>query len=255
MNSPRLSPQQAAYSFFASHHPKADCVLLAGSFVRGEATQYSDLDLVVLYPELPQAYRESLIWEGYPVESFVHDAQTLHYFFEKMDRPTGFPSLMQMVVEGIEVPKPTIISMAMKILARQVIEAGPEALTEDDLRGRRYRITDLVDDIRAPRSAAELRATGVQLHDALADFYFRSQGLWSARGKTIIRKLRAHSPEFCARFEAAFEALFVAGEARLVIELSEEVMGPYGGVLFAEYRLEAPAEFRIEPQLPFFERD
>jgi predicted nucleotidyltransferase len=37
--------------------PDAQVIFLAGSYVRGEGTPASDLDLVVLYNNLPNAYR------------------------------------------------------------------------------------------------------------------------------------------------------------------------------------------------------
>ncbi len=55
----------------------AAAVFAAGSIVRGEGTAFSDLDLVVVYPRLPCAYRKSFRCEGYPVEAFVHDPETL----------------------------------------------------------------------------------------------------------------------------------------------------------------------------------
>jgi predicted nucleotidyltransferase len=59
----------------------ADVVFLAGSIVRGEGSLFSDLDLVVVYTRLACAYRESFRFAGYPVEAFVHDPETLEYFF------------------------------------------------------------------------------------------------------------------------------------------------------------------------------
>lgn len=110
MTANRISPRKATRLLFEQRYPDADCLLLCGSIVRGEATVTSDLDIVVLYAELPHAYRESLMWEGYPVEAFVHSPSTLRYFFEQFDGPTGFPLLMQMVCESIEVPQATRLS-------------------------------------------------------------------------------------------------------------------------------------------------
>lgn len=67
----------------------ATAVRAAGSLVRGEGTAYSDLDLVVVYARLPAAYRESFVFEGFPVEAFVHDPETLEYFFAEVDYPRG----------------------------------------------------------------------------------------------------------------------------------------------------------------------
>ena len=94
----------------------AAAILAAGSIIRGEGTAYSDLDLVVVYPKIAYAYRESYRFEKYPVEAFVHDPETLNYFFLEVDRPSGVPSLPQMVIEGIEIPGPTDVSRSSKKL-------------------------------------------------------------------------------------------------------------------------------------------
>ncbi|HEY2852428.1 MAG TPA: nucleotidyltransferase domain-containing protein [Gemmatimonadaceae bacterium] len=80
----------------SDRYQHADAVFAAGSIVRGEGTAFSDLDLVVVYAQLPCAYRESFGFGGYRVEAFVHDPATLEYFFLEIDRPSGVPALPQM---------------------------------------------------------------------------------------------------------------------------------------------------------------
>lgn len=62
----------------STKYSEAKVIFLAGSIVRGEGTPDSDLDLVVVYEHLPNAYRESFYYGGFPVEAFVHDPQTLN---------------------------------------------------------------------------------------------------------------------------------------------------------------------------------
>ena len=219
-------------------------MFVAGSFIRGEATAYSDLDRVVVYEALPNAHRESFRFEGFPVEVFVHDSETLNYFFHEVDRPTAVPSLAQMVREGIEVPASTALSRSLKALAIAVIENGPPRLTEEDDRNRRYIITDLLDDMRDPRSYAELIETGAQLCPAIADYYLRTKGLWSAKGKSIPRALERVSPEFNKRYCEASESLFRKGNPAAVIAMAEELLKSNGGLMFEGYRRDAPAAWR-----------
>ena len=219
-------------------------VFAAGSFVRGDATAFSDLDLVVVYESLPNSYRESFRFEGFPVEAFVHDTQTLNYFFVEVDRPSGVPSLPQMVKEGIEIPDSSAFSRSLKALATSVIEMRPPALTPEDDRKLRYGITDLLDDIRDPRSYAELIATGGQLYEALADYYLRKNGLWSAKGKSIPRVLERVDSDVSLRYRESFETLFRRGDASAVIAFAEALLQTHGGLLFDGYRGDAPPEWR-----------
>ena len=235
---------EVAKEIFQLKYPDAELIFLAGSIVRGEGTPFSDLDLVVIYKTLPAAYRESFYFHGFPVEAFVHDPETLNYFFYEVDRPTGIPALAQMVLEGIEIPGPTDLSRTLKRLANVLIESGPPAWKDEDLRKSRYEITNLVDDIRQPRSKAELVGTGTQLYEALATHYLRTQNLWSAKGKSIPKILGQVDQDFCLRYIAAFDELFANAGMEGVIVLADEVLKPCGGFLFDAHRLEAPASYR-----------
>jgi hypothetical protein len=165
-----------------SRYSSARVIFLAGSIVRGEGTPYSDLDLVVIFDSLTAAYRESFYFQGFPVEAFVHDPETLNYFLLEMDRLSGIPALAQMILEGIEIPAPNELSQSLKSLAALVIESGPPALSDQDIQKMRYNLTNLIDDIRQFNSKDELVASGTALYESLADYYFRTNNLWSAKG-------------------------------------------------------------------------
>ncbi len=236
-----------ARAVHAGRYKDAVAVFAAGSIVRGEGTPFSDLDLVVVFAQLPCAYRESFRFGGYPVEAFVHDPATLEYFCLEIDRVSGVPSLPQMVVEGVEIPGPNAMSQELKRRAAAVIEAGPPALDAERERQMRYFVSDLVDDLRAPRGQAELIGAGARLYEQLADYHLRRRGLWSAKGKAIPRVLQQTDPALCVRYSDAFEALFARGVTEEVIRLAEELLKEAGGMLFEGFRLDAPPEWRRPP--------
>ena len=227
----------------AARYPDATVVFVAGSIVRGEGTPYSDLDLVVVYPRLACAARESFRHDGYPVEAFLHDPDTLEYFFDQVDRPSGVPSLPQMVLEGIELPA-NDLSRALKQRAAALIAAGPPPLDAETEARWRYTVTDLLDDLRGARSHDELIATGAELYDRLADYHLRRLGHWSGKGKAIPRALDRLDREFAVRYCRSFDTLFRVDDAREVIALAEEMLRPAGGPLFDGYRSDAPAAWR-----------
>ncbi len=223
----------------------ADVAFAAGSIVRGEGTPYSDLDLVVVFDRLDHAWRESFHFDGVPVEAFVHDPSTLEYFFLEVDRPSGVPTLPNMVVEGVEIPGPTPLSQALKRRAAAIIEAGPPALDEAAERGMRYFVSDLLDDLRAPGSRDELIGAGVRLYEQLAAYLLRRRGRWSAKGKAIPRALRRLDPDLGDAFCDAFTALFAHADSGPVVRLSDDLLREAGGPLFDGYRAEAPAAWRL----------
>jgi len=237
-------PNQVTQEIFERKYPDASVIFLAGSIVRGESTPFSDLDLVVIFDKLPAAYRESFNFQGFPIEAFVHDPETLNYFIYDVDRPSGIPSLAQMILEGIEVPMPNDLSRCLKQLATSVMQLGPPGLKEEEIRKLRYDLTNLVDDIRQPRSRDELVASGSELYAALADYYLRTNMLWSAKGKSIPRILRQANADLCLRYAASFDELFADGRSESVVALVEEILRPCGGFLFDGHRLDAPADYR-----------
>jgi predicted nucleotidyltransferase len=224
---------------YSSRYPGARVIFLAGSIVRGEGTPYSDLDLVVIYDSLPNSFRESFIFQNLPVEAFVHNPETLDHFFYNVDRPKGSCSLAQMVVEGIEIPGPCELSLSLKQKADNLIKLGPPVLSESEIERMRYQITDIIDDMRHPRSKEELVGSGAELYGVVANYFFRTKNLWSARGKAIPRYLKRADQRFYEQFCSGFEELFVAGKTEKIIALVEELLKPDGGFLFDGYRLEA----------------
>ena len=234
----------AAQDIRAERYSDSEVAFLAGSLVRGEGTATSDLDIVVIYGALPNAYRESFRFGPWPVEAFVHDSATLKYFFNEVDRSSGIPSLASMVSEGLEVPESTELSRSLKQQANSALADGPPLWSQDEVDGSRYLITSLVDDLREPRSIEECTASATRLYEALANYYFRSRGLWSAHDKTIPRRLNQIDPDFCARFVHSFSDLFRGGDPGGVIDLAEEVLSPQGGWLFEGFTSTAPARWR-----------
>ena len=121
---------------------------------------------------------------------------------------------------------------------------GPPKLSEEEVHRSRYTITNLVDDIRHPRNGEELVASGTDLYGVLANYYFRTNNLWSAKGKSIPRVLMKANPDLYLKYCNSFDDLFRAGRTEKVIALAEEILKPCGGLLFEGYRSDAPAASR-----------
>jgi hypothetical protein len=211
--------------------------------MRGEATETSDLDLVVVYEQLPHAFREAFVYEGWPVESFVQDPETAEHYFE-YERQRGIPSLICMVREGFEIPRADAFSDALKRRATEIFDVGPPEWDAAEMLLRRYRLTDWVDDIRHPRSSEELIASGASLYADAADFYFRAHKLWSSHSKTIPRRLRELDTAFAEKFTRAFDALFAERRQAPAIALIEELLAPFGGLLFEGFRRDSRPQDR-----------
>jgi hypothetical protein len=201
---------------------------------------------VVLFEALPAARRESFTSHGWPVEVFCHDLETLAYFFDRVDAPDGVPSLASMVVQGyqLRLQAGDVLDRAIT-LARASLTNGPPPWTTRQLTRIRYALTDIRQDIRAPRSPAELTASCAKLHGILADAWFRGAGRWSASGKSIPGALYRADPDFARRFDQAFTQAFAEHDPSHLIALIDVVLEPLGGELFDGASDVAPADWRL----------
>ncbi len=239
----RPSPTEIAKELFADRFKGAEVIFVAGSIRRGEETSSSDIDLVVVYPKLASAYRESFIYKGWPVEAFVHDPETLNYFFREVDAKDGTPALPYMVVEGQAIPDSHPLSFQLKSLADRVLDLGPAKYSEEQLRNLIYGISDLLDDLKSPRNSFEAKTIVAKLHEQLGNFWFRAQGKWSASGKHIPRRMLKLDPSFADKWIKCFDSAF-ADHAEDLIKLTEDVLKQYGGYIFDGYRRDAPQGWR-----------
>lgn len=239
------SPLFVAKELFETRFSGADVAFMAGSVVRGEASTYSDLDLIVIYPQVDFASRESFTHRDWPVEVFVHDPQTIKYFHNRVDALEGKASLYEMIYEGLEVPGPSPMSDNLKEQAARALAEGPRPLTPAEIEDRRYLISFLLDDIREPNSREEMFATSATLYTEVADFYLRSRRHWSASGKSLIRRLKKADAGFARRFFDAFDQLHSQQKPDKLIEVATEVLSEQGGFLFDGYSRKADPTWRI----------
>jgi hypothetical protein len=242
----KADPKVAALALYKRRYPKAKVLFLAGSVMRGQGTAHSDLDIVVVFDRLKQAYRESFHWMGWPVEAFVHDPATIRWFFREIDGRRGHPNLPTMVSEGLEIPGANELSRSLKKLANRLLKTGPLPLSAEDLRSRRYGISDALDDLLAPRNRGEMLATLSGLYAGLADFYLRANGHWSAGGKSIPRQLAKVDWKMARKFKKAFEAAFGSSDARPIIRMADQILKPHGGRLWEGFKRKAPKAWRTK---------
>lgn len=239
----KKNPVEVAKEILKSRYPNAVVGFVAGSFNRGEATAYSDIDLVVVFEKVEFAWRESFIFSDWQVEVFAHDPETLNYFFYEVDGKSGVPSLPFMVLEGTPIPDNHELVFKLKSLADQLLDEKPPAWSEDTIYHQRYYLTDLIDDLRDPRNSFEAHIIIGTIHEMLGNFYFRSQRIWSATRKHIPRRISKINPTMGDEWVKTFEAAY-SGDYQRLISLAEKILKPYGGFLFDQYRRNAPETWR-----------
>jgi hypothetical protein len=224
----------------AQRYPEAKTAFLGGSSIQGKATSYSDLDIVILFDRLDHAYREAFEFEGIKIDAFIHDPETLEYFYSEYDVSTKMLGLPSMIGKGVEFPKKTSFGETLQIRSKALLNSKP-TFSEQDRDTYRFQITDLLDDLKGCLPGShEFFATAGELHRKLTEFILLSRGHWIGSGKILIRLLESCDPkmtEFLFQSFKSFNLDKIEGCVR-------EVLHPYGGPLWVGFRSDAPAKFR-----------
>ncbi|MDN7244007.1 nucleotidyltransferase domain-containing protein [Planococcus shenhongbingii] len=210
--------------------PDCEAALLAGSIVRGEATETSDLDLVVFDNNIMSSYRKSLMENGWPVEIFVHSLTSYQAYFDS-DCQRGRPSLPNMVAEGIVLKDNGMIE-SIKHEARLLLQKGPAEWSAKEAEQKRYFLTDVLEDFLGCSNRAEELFIANALAEQLSEFVLRVNRQWTGSSKWMVRALKRYDDEFAGRFIEAFESYYRTAEKEEVIQLTDAVLNKHGGRLF-----------------------
>jgi predicted nucleotidyltransferase len=226
----KLNPIEAGHKFLDKHFPSCQGALLAGSVVRGEATETSDLDMVIFDKCIRSSYRESLIDFGWAIEVFVHNLDSYKLFFEN-DYKRARPSMPRMVLEGIILKDDGIID-SLKKEAKDLLEKGPEEWSAEIINTKRYFLTDALDDFKGSSNRAEEIFIANTLADLASEFVLRTNRKWMGTSKWLVRSLKQYDEEFANLFVEAFDVFYKTGDKGSVIQLVENILQPFGGPLF-----------------------
>ncbi|SET85214.1 Nucleotidyltransferase domain-containing protein [Salinibacillus kushneri] len=231
----KLEPIKAAQKFINKYFQYCDGALLAGSVVRGEATETSDLDIVIFDNTFSSSYRESIIDYEWQIEVFAHNLNSYRDYFES-DYKRARPSLPRMVSEG-KILKDNGVIESIKCEAKELIAKGPEKWSDETIKTKRYFITDSLDDFIGCNSRAEGIFIANTLAELVSEFVLRTNNRWIGTSKWIIRSLRHFDVNFADQFVDAFDMFYKNGEKQKIIKLVDELLQPYGGRLFDGFSL------------------
>ncbi|WP_226528743.1 nucleotidyltransferase domain-containing protein [Metabacillus niabensis] len=231
----KLDSIEAANQFIEKYFSNCQGALLAGSVVRGEATETSDLDIVIFDKRLSSSYRESMFAFGWAIEIFVHNLSSYKYFIE-MDCKAARPSMPRMISEGIIIKDEGILK-SIKKEAEDILDKGPEKWSEDMIRTKRYFLTDALDDFLGCMNRAEEIFIANTIADLVHEFVLRTNRRWIGSSKWIIRALNQYDEKFTGEFVEAFNAFYLTGEKDKVVQLVDKVLEPHGGRLFEGFSL------------------
>ncbi|WP_214833589.1 nucleotidyltransferase domain-containing protein [Exiguobacterium sp. E4787] len=229
----KIDPLEAAHHFISTHFPYCQAALLAGSVVRGEATETSDLDIIIFDDTLVSSYRESFIESGWPIELFAHNLTSYRTFFEQ-DCQRAIPSLPRMIIEGI-VLKDIDIVEDIKREARALLDSGPEAWSDETIELKRYFLTDALDDLIGCTRRSEGLFIAAKIGELTAEFILRTNKKWIGSSKWTYRSLEQFDASAARQLTGALEAYYQTNETDALIRYVDETLSPLSGRLFVGF--------------------
>jgi hypothetical protein len=227
-------PIQAARSFVDHHFPDALAAIVGGSFLRGEATSTSDLDIVVVADLEDAPFRASYREFGWPIEALVHTRESYRWYFES-DAKHFNASLARMCSEGVVLFNVGGLADRIKLEASQLIERGPPPLAPEELESRRYGLTDVLDDFVGCNREDEGILIAAALAAQAAHIILLQNRRWIGHGKWVLRSLRLFDSELAGRLASALTEYARAGDKQRLISFAEEALAQAGGPLFEGY--------------------
>jgi len=228
-------PVETAHALVRERFPDAVQAWLAGSVTTGRATATSDLDVTVLLGE-GEVHRESLTYDGWPVELFVHTAASVEHFVAK-DLARRRPTMARLVATGV--PLLGDGGDDVRRHCQDVLDAGPPPVPAADLELRRYGLTDLLDDLVASPHDEEATAIAVEVWRETAELALDGGGAWVGTGKWLVRELRALDEQRGTHLATALDLGLhraLAGERSSLTAVADEVLAPLGGRVWAGFR-------------------
>ncbi|WP_324192794.1 nucleotidyltransferase domain-containing protein [Nocardia transvalensis] len=222
--------------------PHARAAWLGGSTVTGTATATSDLDITVLMTDPPAPYRESLHYNGWPVELFVQTEASLEHFCATELRERK-PSTLRLLGRSVILLDTDGSAALWRDRARRQLDEGPPPLSNRELRSARYGITDLLDDLIGATDADERLMIAGVLWQSTADLLLTGNRRWTGSGKYRHRELAAfdrdHGTDHARELAHAVRSV-AAGTVQPMVDTVTRALDLFGGRLFEGYRLEGP---------------
>jgi hypothetical protein len=154
-NGQRAVAIEAASAFIDSRFPECWAAFLAGSVSRGEATPTSDLDLVIITPQ-DRPFRWAAFRQGdWPVEAWLLTPET--YPADFADCATKrWPLLPEMCRDGIVLRDRDGLAQRIKAEAGEIVERGPEPLSEAEMNQYRFDLTSMLADLEGSSDQTEV---------------------------------------------------------------------------------------------------
>jgi hypothetical protein len=210
--------------------PHVEAVFLGGSLALGQASPRSDLDLVIIKDStVPVMERYVRYVEGVQVQVISGPPRQFDIWLEK-DRPTG--TVIRQISDGQLLFDRHGLGADYQTQARDVVKAGLAPMSTPQIRSRRFRLTELLDDIidcaDDPPQARWLMDTGLA---TVVETAFLWHQHWTPKGKRALAEIETLDPSLAALCHDFLAETRFSAQCAAFQSLVTYVLEPLGGEL------------------------
>ncbi|WP_156292115.1 nucleotidyltransferase domain-containing protein [Oceanobacillus salinisoli] len=229
-----LPEESIARECINHYFPECQAAFLAGSSIRNETTEHSDIDVIVIDETQSPPVHQCVEFNNRSVELFVFNRDSISFMFE-ISRMEGIPTIQHMCSQGY-ILKDDGSAEEIQQEASEYITEGPIKLSEEKERSYRFNITDLLLDLESPISKEEKLFIAHELFDSISKYVLKANGYWQGHGKWMYRSLQKYDDDFAGQLANAYVQYIKTGESEPFRKCIESVLDTYGGKLLTGYK-------------------
>lgn len=204
--------------------PEVVGVVFTGSIQQGRPSRTSDLDLYVVTHK-DHYWRATRIYEGVTAELFINNVASMRW---RITRPDEVAATAGFATGEIVLDRTGEVA-ELQVLAIQRWEAGPAALSAEQVSLIRYTLNDLAEDLEdVAHDPVAAKLAGSGLVTKALELWCKLNRHWGDKAKRMAAYVAERDPEL-GRLIAAYYAEGLATERALAIV--EYVLAPVGGRL------------------------
>jgi predicted nucleotidyltransferase len=209
---------------------QVEAVFLGGSLALGLVSERSDLDLVVIKSadvEVRERYVRYV--DQVQVQVIAGPPRQFDIWLEK-DRPWG--TVIRQMAGGRLLFDRSGLGAHYRSLAQHVVAKGLEPMTPQQIRSRRFLLTELLDDVADcagdPALARLLMATGLSFVVETAFLWHRQ---WTPKGKRALTEIKDLDPVLAQQCHDFLLATDLASQWAAFEAMVARALDPLGGEL------------------------
>ena len=225
---------EAARTFINNRFPDCTAAVLFGSVARGEGSDRSDLDLLVVMPDESQSYRQSFHEYDWNIEVWVVSRRYAEATVQRPDRNQN-PVALTAYAEGLILKDGQDFAKSLQEKARAILKEGPPPLTNQEIDTYRYVMTDWLDNFLDTSQYDQAVLVAHDLTVKAAEFMVALHGRWVGERRWLYQALQEIDHPLAGQLMEQLVGYYKTGKKDGLASHIEAILALAGGRLYAGF--------------------